>query len=255
MRTGTKVNIWQSKASFWFIINTFTESFPWSTEIRILLKETFKLSEFRPQQLQAINAILSNNDVLLLAPTGGGKSLCYQLPALYSTGLTVVVSPLLALMQNQIWALQKLGIDAEMLDQQTDRAKTNAILKMMSEGKDHCNLKMLYVTPERMAKSKRFLTALQKAFFAGKLNMIAIDEVHCCSSWGHDFRPDYKFLGTLKTMFPSVPLLGVTATATSKVIVDVQKMLNIQDCLVLRAPFNRPNLFYHVSRFVEATIL
>lgn len=117
-----------------------------------------------------------------------------------------------------------------------------------------------------MAKSKRFLTALQKSYFAKKLNLIAIDEVHCCSQWGrttciilmrfyltftifpgHDFRPDYKFLGALKQMFPEVPILGVTATATSKVIVDVQKMLNIRNCLVLKAPFNRPNLYYHVS--------
>lgn len=97
-----------------------------------------------------------------------------------------------------------------------------------------------------MAKSKRFLTALQKSYFAKKLNLIAIDEVHCCSQWGHDFRPDYKFLGALKQMFPEVPILGVTATATSKVIVDVQKMLNIRNCLVLKAPFNRPNLYYHV---------
>lgn len=109
--------------------------------MRKILRDTFKLSDFRPQQIQTINAILSKHDVLLLAPTGGGKSLCYQLPALYSVGLTVVVSPLLALMQNQVWALQKLGVDAEMLEQQTDRAKNNAILKMMSEGKDHCNFR------------------------------------------------------------------------------------------------------------------
>lgn len=107
-------------------------------------------------------------------------------------------------------------------------------------------MKLLYVTPERLAKSKRFLTALQKSYFSKKLNLIAIDEVHCCSQWGHDFRPDYKFLGALKGMFPDVPILGVTATATSKVIIDVQKMLNIRDCLVLKAPFNRPNLYYHV---------
>lgn len=107
--------------------------------------------------------------------------------------------------------------------------------------------KLLYVTPERLAKSKRFMNALQKCYLAQKLNMIAIDEVHCCSQWGHDFRPDYKFLGTLKTMFPDVPILGVTATATTKVIMDVQKMLNIHQALILKAPFNRPNLYYHVS--------
>ena len=103
------------------------------------------------------------------------------------------------------------------------------------------------MTPERVAKSKRFQSALQKSYYAKKLNMIAIDEVHCCSQWGHDFRPDYKFLGTLKTLFPEVPILGVTATATSKVVLDVQKMLNIQESLILKAPFNRPNLYYQVS--------
>lgn len=91
------------------------------------------------------------------------------------------------------------------------------------------------------------MNALQKCYLAQKLSMIAIDEVHCCSQWGHDFRPDYKFLGTLKTMFPDVPILGVTATATTNVILDVQKMLNIHQALVLKAPFNRPNLYYHVS--------
>lgn len=183
----------------------------------------------------------------MLAPTGGGKSLCYQLPALISKGITVVVSPLVSLMENQIWTLQRLGIEAEMLCQTTERTKNNAILKIMSDSSDVCSLKLLYVTPERMSKSKRFRTALQKSYFSKKLNLIAIDEVHCCSQWGHDFRTDYKFLGSLKTMYPEVPILGVTATATSKVIVDLQKMLNIRDCLVLKAPFNRPNLYYHVS--------
>lgn len=111
--------------------------------------------------------------------------------------------------------------------------------------------KLLYVTPERLAKSKRFMNALQKCYLAQKLHLIAIDEVHCCSQWGHDFRPDYKFLGTLKTMFPDVPILGVTATATTKVILDVQKMLNIHQSIVLKAPFNRPNLFYHVSEMFD----
>lgn len=114
------------------------------------------------------------------------------------------------------------------------------------------SLKLLYVTPERMAKSKRFRTALQKSYFSKKLHLIAIDEVHCCSQWGHDFRPDYKFLGTLRSLFPDVPILGVTATATSKVIVDVQKMLCIRDCLVLKAPFNRANLFYQVLHLSQS---
>lgn len=103
------------------------------------------------------------------------------------------------------------------------------------------------MTPERLVKSKTFMNALQKCYLAKKLSYIAIDEVHCCSQWGHDFRPDYKYLGTLKTMFPDISILGVTATATNKVILDVQKMLNLRQAIVLKAPFNRPNLYYHVN--------
>ncbi|KAJ6645586.1 ATP-dependent DNA helicase Q1 [Pseudolycoriella hygida] len=226
--------------------NWDTETFSWSKELHATLKNVFKLPSFRPQQLQCCNAIMSKHDVLLIAPTGGGKSLCYQLPAVVNPGLTVVVSPLLSLMEDQVWSLKNLGIEAEVLCSTTDRIQSNAILKMLSDNSDTSIMKLLYVTPERMAKSKRFLTALQKSYFSKKLNLIAIDEVHCCSQWGHDFRPDYKFLGALKQMFPEVPILGVTATATSKVIVDVQKMLNIRNCLILKAPFNRPNLYYHV---------
>lgn len=246
----------------------FLGYFPWTVQMQQLLKETFKMTAFRPQQLKTINAIMSKHDVLLLAPTGGGKSLCYQLPAIASRGITIVISPLLALMEDQVWALKKLDIEADMLCSTTGRNKNNAILKALSENTDHSKfriinilfinsptkinitigkIKILYVTPERVAKSKRFQTAMQKSYFAKKLNLIAIDEVHCCSQWGHDFRPDYKLLGSLKTLYPDVPILGVTATATSKVIIDVQKMLNIRDCVVLKVPFNRPNLYYHVS--------
>lgn len=110
--------------------------------------------------------------------------------------------------------------------------------------------RILYVTPERLAKSKRFMNALQKCYLAKKLHMIAVDEVHCCSQWGHDFRPDYKFLGVLKSMFPDVPILGTTATATKQVISDVQKMLNLKNVVTLKAEFNRPNLYYHVGFFL-----
>lgn len=189
---------------------------------------------------------MSNHDILLLAPTGGGKSLTYQLPAISSDGITIVISPLISLMEDQVWALKKLGIEAEIICSKTEKETLNQVYKILAEKTNKCSLKLLYVTPERLAKSKRFMTSLQKCYFAKKLDRFAVDEVHCCSQWGHDFRPDYKFLGTLKNMFPDIPILGVTATATSKVITDVQKMLNIEDCLVLKAPFNRPNLFYQV---------
>ncbi|XP_058461346.1 ATP-dependent DNA helicase Q1-like [Malaya genurostris] len=221
------------------------QQFPWSSQVQTVLGDVFHIKEFRAQQLGTINAVLSKQDVLLLAPTGGGKSLCYQLPALVADGITLIVSPLIALMEDQVWALQNLGIKAQYICSSTDKESVSAVHKLLREG-DYNNLKLLYITPERIAKSNRFMAALQKCYNAKKLAMVAIDEVHCCSQWGHDYRPDYKHLSVLKTMFPDVPILGVTATATAKVVADVRKMLNLRECLIFNAPFNRPNLYYHV---------
>ncbi|CAL7940278.1 unnamed protein product [Xylocopa violacea] len=193
-----------------------------------------------------MNAVMSNEDVILVMPTGGGKSLCYQLPAVISKGITIVVSPLVSLMEDQLHGLQKNNVKARMLSAKSDKENTKIIMNALIDKKS--DLKLIYVTPEYMAKSNRFMSKLQKAFEMKRLNCFAIDEVHCCSQWGHDFRPDYKFLGVLKSMFPGVPILGLTATAPAKIIVDVQKILDIQGCLVLRATFNRPNLFYEVRR-------
>ncbi|XP_065081844.1 ATP-dependent DNA helicase Q1-like [Ochlerotatus camptorhynchus] len=223
-----------------------SEEFKWSGEVRRILKDVFHMTTFRAQQLAAINAVLAKNNVLLLAPTGGGKSLCYQLPALVLNGITLVVSPLISLMEDQVWALKKLGVKAEYLCGSTDKDLVTSVQKMLRDGNDEC-LKLLFVTPERINRSARFKTALQKCYNAKKLALIAIDEVHCCSQWGHDFRSDYKELGIFKTLFPEVPMLGVTATATTKVISHVQKMLQLSDSLILNAPFNRPNLYYHVK--------
>ncbi|XP_055593563.1 ATP-dependent DNA helicase Q1-like [Uranotaenia lowii] len=222
-----------------------TEGFSWSREVRRVLRDVFHMREFRSQQLPAINAVLSKHDVLLLAPTGGGKSLCYQLPALVAEGMTMIISPLISLMEDQVWALKKNGIKAEYLSATMDKETSNDVHKHLREG-DHESLRLLYITPERISKSNRFMAALQKCYNLKKLALIAIDEVHCCSQWGHDYRPDYKLLSVLKKMFPDVPILGVTATATAKVIGDVQKMLNLRECLIFNAPFNRPNLYYHV---------
>ncbi|XP_062564413.1 ATP-dependent DNA helicase Q1-like [Armigeres subalbatus] len=221
------------------------ENFDWSAEVRRVLKDVFGMEQFRAQQLATINALLSKQNVLLLAPTGGGKSLCYQLPAVVCKGITLVVSPLISLMEDQVWALKKLGIKAEYLCSTSDKELVNSVQKALRNG-DDADLKLLFVTPERINRSSRFKTALQKCYNAKKLAHIAIDEVHCCSQWGHDFRTDYKELGIFKALFPDVPILGVTATATTKVISDVQKMLQLSDCLTLSAPFNRPNLYYHV---------
>ena len=148
--------------------------------------------------------------------------------------------------EDQLYALKKKGIAAELLSQSTDQETVNRVHKFLNDSGYSTQLKLLYVTPERMAKSKRLMSALQKSYQNKKLERIAIDEVHCCSVLGHDFRPDYKYLGTLKTLFPNTPIIGVTATASRKVLLDVQKILNIRGCLIFNSPFNRPNLFYGV---------
>ncbi|XP_068210020.1 ATP-dependent DNA helicase Q1-like [Palaemon carinicauda] len=220
------------------------QDFPWSSKLNELRKSVFRIPEFRPYQLPTMNATLSGTDCILIMPTGGGKSLCYQLTALISKGITLVVSPLISLMEDQIMGLKSVGVDARMLCAETSKEEVNLVYTAMTDPKSPVNL--LYVTPERLAKSKRFMAKLQKMHQLGLFARLAIDEVHCCSQWGHDFRPDYKFLGVMRKMFPDVPILGLTATATSRVITDVQKILNIQGCLILKASFNRPNLFYEV---------
>ncbi|XP_034243673.1 ATP-dependent DNA helicase Q1-like [Thrips palmi] len=219
-------------------------NFPWSNELESNLKEVFKIEDFRPFQRPTMNAILSKEDTILLMPTGGGKSLCFQLPALLVNGFILVICPLVALMEDQIMALRRKGISAFMLSQNTPKDESK--LAMMSITDKKSPMKLLYVTPERMAKGKTFMNKLQKAYEMERIACFAIDEVHCCSEWGHDFRPDYLQLHVLKTMFQGVPILGLTATATTKILMDVQKLLQIQGCLVLKSSFNRPNLYYEV---------
>ena len=219
-------------------------NFSWSEKLSKTLKERFNLQSLRPQQLPAMNASLSGVHCILVMPTGGGKSLCYQLPALLCSGITLVVSPLVSLMEDQVAGLTRRNIDVAMLSASTDKQEVKTIYMGITDPRWPCHL--LYVTPERLAKSKMLMSKLQKAHEAKRISRIAIDEVHCCSHWGHDFRPDYKFLGIMTRTFPGVPLIGLTATATSRVIKDVQEILNIRGCLVLKAPFNRPNLFYKV---------
>ena len=219
-------------------------SFPWSSKVRATLKSHFKLGTFRPLQLSCINATLARKDTILVMPTGGGKSLCYQLPALVSEGFTLVVSPLISLMEDQLMAVRRLGIESRLLKTSVPREEINRVHAAMTDPTG--SLRLLYVTPERLAKSKRFMSKLEKAYEQGRLSRIVIDEVHCASQWGHDFRPDYKILGVLKRQFPTTPLLGLTATATAKVLADCRDMLSLKRCLVFRASYNRENLFYEV---------
>jgi len=218
--------------------------FPWTSNVRKILRSTFKIDQFRPLQASCINATLSSKDTFLIMPTGAGKSLCYQLPAVVNPGLTLVISPLVSLMEDQLLAVKARGIDAATLNSSSSQADVSRVHSAMVDKKG--GLKILYVTPEKLAKSKRFMSKLEKCNEIGGLSRVVIDEVHCASQWGHDFRPDYKFLGILKRQFPFVPLLGLTATATATVVEDVKQILSLKDCLLFRASYNRANLVYEV---------
>lgn len=222
-------------------------SFSWTEQASSLLQSHFKMDAFRPLQRSCVNAILSGRDAILVMPTGGGKSLCYQLPALLTPGLTLVISPLVSLMEDQLLAVKTLGIESAMLSASTPREGVNKVHADMTDPIGG-SLRLLYVTPERIGKSKRFVSKLEKCYSLGRLARVVIDEVHCASQWGHDFRPDYKALGLLKRQFPGAPLLGLTATATAKVLGECVEMLCLPEegCLVFRASYNRPNLYYEV---------
>ncbi|KIH53628.1 ATP-dependent DNA helicase, RecQ family [Ancylostoma duodenale] len=173
---------------------------------------------------------MSNIDTLVVMSTGAG--------------LVVVISPLISLIEDQLAALRKLGIEGAALNQSTQKEDAKRIDAQVTQ--KNSPLRLLYITPEKLAKSKRLMNKLEKSAEIGTLKAFAIDEVHCCSQWGHDFRPDYKFLNILKRQFPNVPLLGLTATATANVLSDVKNMLDIPDAVVFKAGFNRTNLHYEV---------
>jgi ATP-dependent DNA helicase Q1 len=218
--------------------------FEWTPKVRELLQQRFGFSTFREKQEEAINATLAGHDCFVVMPTGAGKSLLYELPALVQDGLTLVVSPLLSLMQDQCTHLtEHLAIDARFLCGDTSKADAKALFKNLLD--PNSTVKLLYVTPEKIKKSKMLMSKLEKVYDAGRLSRIVLDEAHCCSQWGHDFRPDYRELGVLKTQF-DVPLLAVTATASLQVQRDCQGILEIKAWEVFRNPSNRPNLFYSV---------
>ncbi|KAJ0933230.1 putative DNA helicase [Helianthus annuus] len=209
-----------------------------------LLRWHFGHSEYRGKQLEAIEAVLSGRDCFCLMPTGGGKSICYQIPALAKPGIVLVVSPLIgALMENQVMALKEKGVAAEYLSSTQTAQVRNKIHEELESGNP--GLRLLYVTPELIATTG-FMSKLTKIHSRGLLNLIAVDEAHCISTWGHDFRPSYRKLASLRKRLPDVPMLALTATAVPKVQVDVIESLNMENPLVLKSSFNRPNIYYEV---------
>ncbi|KAF3346311.1 ATP-dependent helicase SGS1 [Verticillium dahliae] len=224
----------------------------WSEDVTKALKDRFRMRGFRTNQLEAINATLAGKDAFVLMPTGGGKSLCYQLPAVVTSGktkgITVVVSPLLSLMQDQVDHLTALGIKAKAFSSAIQAPARREILEFMNSPYPDHQFTMLYVSPEMLNASAQFERALANVYRNQKLARFVVDEAHCVSQWGHDFRPDYKDLFKLRSNYPSVPIIALTATATTNVIVDIQHNLQIDKCQVFTQSFNRPNLTYAVER-------
>src|SRR5881392_3720687 len=206
-------------------------------EILSALRKYFGYDDFRPLQREIIDDALSGRDVFALLPTGGGKSLCFQLPALLRDGVTIVVSPLIALMKDQVDALRTSGIAATFLNSTLAGSESRDRLR----GLDRNQFRLLYVAPERLMMENFLERALN-----WNIGQIAIDEAHCISEWGHDFRPEYRELKKLRTHFPDVPMMALTATATERVRADIVKQLKLREPRCYVASFNRPNLAYRV---------
>jgi ATP-dependent DNA helicase RecQ len=205
-----------------------------------ILKHKFGYDSFRLEQQNAIQHILQRKDCLVLMPTGGGKSICYQIPALLFEGLTIVVSPLISLMKDQVDALRANGIEAAYLNSSLSSTDQSQIMRLAQSGK----LKLLYVAPERLLQQgDGFLNFLRDA----KVALFAIDEAHCISSWGHDFRPEYMHLARLKHLFPGVPVVALTATADKLVRKDILEKLELHQPETFISSFNRANIRYYVE--------
>ena len=207
------------------------------SEILATLKRVFGYDSFRPMQEEIITSALEGRDVIALLPTGGGKSLCFQLPALLRDGLTVVVSPLIALMKDQVDALTAMGVAATFLNSTLGEREA----KLRFSGLWNNQYRMLYAAPERLMLPG-FLEKLRE----WNVTLIAIDEAHCISEWGHDFRPEYRQISSLREQFPGVPFMALTATATERVRADIATQLHLHDPAKYIASFNRPNLTYRV---------
>ncbi|XP_072258623.1 recQ-like DNA helicase BLM isoform X2 [Pyxicephalus adspersus] len=219
-------------------------NFPHSKEMMKIFHKKFGLHRFRTNQLEAINATLCGEDCFILMPTGGGKSLCYQLPGCVSPGVTIVISPLRSLIVDQVQKLTSLDIPATYLTGDKTDAEASSIYLQLSK-KDPI-IKLLYVTPEKVCASARLITTMENLYERKLLARFVIDEAHCVSQWGHDFRPDYKRLNMLRQKFPTAPMMALTATANPRVQKDILNQLKMTKPQIFSMSFNRDNLKYEV---------
>ncbi|MGK7397283.1 MAG: DNA helicase RecQ [Candidatus Cyclobacteriaceae bacterium M3_2C_046] len=206
-------------------------------ELKDKLKEVFGYGQFRGNQEEIIRNILNKTNTFVIMPTGAGKSLCYQLPAILQAGTAIVISPLIALMKNQVDQLNALGVNAQVLNSTLNKSEVNRVIDETLRGK----VKLLYVAPESLNKEE-YVAFLKRA----NISFVAIDEAHCISEWGHDFRPEYRRIKSIIGQIGDLPIIALTATATPKVQLDIHRNLQMEDADVFKSSFNRKNLYYEV---------
>ena len=207
-----------------------------------ILKQYWGFSTFKPLQKDIITTVLAGKDTIALLPTGGGKSLCYQIPAIMQDGITIVISPLIALIREQVAILKEKGIKALALTSGISYSDLDTLL-------DNCiygNYKLLYLSPERLQQP-----LVRERMQQMPINLVAIDEAHCISQWGHDFRPAYLEIAAIRTFIKDVPFIALTATATSQVLDDIKEQLQLQQSQLFQTSFRRPNLTYSVIQTAD----